>query len=235
MPARYDGAFLAMAGLSQADAVLDVGCGTGASTRAAARLTPYGTVTGIDLSSAGIEVAVRSSGHLGNVAFATADAETCALGTGGFNSVISRFGTMYFVDPRWAYTGIGEALRKDGQLTILIWQARERNEWVRVVEDCLGPIGSQVLGWTDDALVDPSSIHDLLADAGFHRINFTDVRQPLCLGADAVDASSFVSSLVAHSSATGRHRLRTAFAARQMITGEVLLNSAAWLVTARKT
>jgi SAM-dependent methyltransferase len=48
---RYDAPLIAGARITPADRVLDVGCGAGISTRAAARVAVDGSATGIDLSA----------------------------------------------------------------------------------------------------------------------------------------------------------------------------------------
>ncbi|MBO9556289.1 class I SAM-dependent methyltransferase, partial [Cellulomonas sp.] len=63
-------------GVRQDDRVLDVGCGTGATTRDAAREASAGSATGVDLSADAIERAralARADGP-GNVDFVCADA-----------------------------------------------------------------------------------------------------------------------------------------------------------------
>ncbi len=54
---RYHDALLDLAAIAPNDAVLDIGCGTGQTTRDAARLGASGTALGIDLSSRMLEVA----------------------------------------------------------------------------------------------------------------------------------------------------------------------------------
>ena len=36
---------------------------------------------------------------------------------------------MFFADPVAAFANIGRALRPAGRLVMMVWQARERNEW----------------------------------------------------------------------------------------------------------
>lgn len=64
------------ASLRAGDEVLDVGCGCGATTRAAASIVAAGTVVGVDLSAPMLERARTdaTSAGLGNVAFEQADA-----------------------------------------------------------------------------------------------------------------------------------------------------------------
>src|SRR4051794_34308777 len=70
---RHDAGFLQSISLSRADAVLDLGCGTGEFTRKLAALVPDGRVLGVDASTSQIEVAL--SDPPGNAEFVVARAQ----------------------------------------------------------------------------------------------------------------------------------------------------------------
>ena len=55
--AAYDQRFLDAASIQSGNRILDIGCGNGATTRAAARLAADGFALGVDLSSRMIEAA----------------------------------------------------------------------------------------------------------------------------------------------------------------------------------
>jgi len=127
--------FRAATGVGPADHVLDVGCGTGQTTRDAARAAGAGRALGVDLSAQMLEHARRISREegLSNVAFEQADAQVHAFTPGSFDVAISRFGSMFFADPVAAFGNIGRALRPGGRLVLMVWQARERNEWATAI------------------------------------------------------------------------------------------------------
>jgi SAM-dependent methyltransferase len=134
--------FRAAARVGPGDRVLDIGCGTGQSTREAARAAVGGSVLGVDLSAPAIELARQLTEHEGlrNVAYLRADAQVHPFPAGHFDLCISRFGTMFFADPVAALANIGSALRPGGRLVMLVWQARERNEWSTAIRRALaGP------------------------------------------------------------------------------------------------
>jgi ubiquinone/menaquinone biosynthesis C-methylase UbiE len=103
-------------GIERHDRVLDVGCGTGQTTREAARMAVEGSVLGIDLSAVAIDRArelARAKG-IRNVTFLRADAQAYPFPSERFDLVVSRFGTMFFRDPVAAFANVGRALRRAG-------------------------------------------------------------------------------------------------------------------------
>src|SRR5689334_4084938 len=97
-------------GVQPRDHVLDIGCGTGQTTRQAARTARAGSALGVDVSAPAIGRArelARAEG-LGNVTFEHADAQAFRFPTERFDVAISRFGTMFFDDPAAAFTYVHE-------------------------------------------------------------------------------------------------------------------------------
>ena len=113
--------------------VLDVGCGTGATTLGAARLASRGVTTGIDISGPMIEGARRRAEREGvtNVAFAVCDAQVDPLPARP-DLVLSRFGVMFFDDPVAAFTNLHGAIAPGGRLAFVCWQPLFVNEWMTV-------------------------------------------------------------------------------------------------------
>ncbi len=87
------------------DHVVDIGCGTGQTTRDAARAAQAGSALGVDTSAPAIGRARRLAGAEGlrNVGFAHADAQAYRFARARFTVAISRFGTMFFADPVAAF------------------------------------------------------------------------------------------------------------------------------------
>ena len=112
------------------DQVLDIGCGCGDTTMALAqRVAPDGAVTGVDISTPMLDVARRRVADLPVTLF-NADAETNDLGAARFDLAFSRFGVMFFQNPSAAFANLRRALRPDGRLSFICWQAMERNPWM---------------------------------------------------------------------------------------------------------
>jgi ubiquinone/menaquinone biosynthesis C-methylase UbiE len=106
------------------DHVLDIGCGTGQTTRQAARTAQAGGALGVDISAPAIERArdlARAEG-LRNVTFEHANAQVHRFPHERFDLATSRFGTMFFDDPGAAFANIRRALRPAGRLVMMVWQ-----------------------------------------------------------------------------------------------------------------
>jgi ubiquinone/menaquinone biosynthesis C-methylase UbiE len=246
---RYSAALSRAWAVRADDHVLDIGCGTGQTTREAARMAPAGSALGVDVSAPAVERArelARADG-LHNVTFEHADAQTHRFAEGYFDLAISRFGTMFFDDPVAAFGNIGRALRPAGRLVMLVWQTHDRNEWdVAIHEALTEPDGSGVVagdGADPFSLADPATVERILGAAGFADIGFTPVRELICFGADTAAALTWVRGFVSTreflerldpgAAASALARLREVLAAHQTDDG-VQFDSRAWIVSAHR-
>ncbi len=127
-------------GISPGDEVVDIGCGTGLTTREAARAAAPGRVVGVDVSERMLERArqLTVAERLDNVRYELGDAQVHRFDRAGFDAAISRFGTMFFSDPAAAFANIAAALRPEARLVLLVWQRHEHNEWARAIDAALG-------------------------------------------------------------------------------------------------
>src|SRR3954449_8387204 len=127
-------------GIRSGDEVLDIGCGTGLTTREAARLAAHGRVVGVDVSERMLERAreLTAAEGLDNVRYELGDAQVHRFDPAGFDVAISRFGTMFFDDPPAAFANIAAALRPGGRLVLLVWQRHQDNEWARATDPARG-------------------------------------------------------------------------------------------------
>ena len=229
------------------DRVLDVGCGTGQTTREAARAAVHGSALGVDLSAPMLERARRLSDDagLGNVTYVQADAQTHPFPPPHFNLCISRFGTMFFADPVAAFANVGRALRPGARLVLLVWQDHDRNEWAAAIRRALAESTAAPAGTTrypgPFSLADPAITASILGAAGFAEVDLTDVHEPVFYGLDTATAYDavlrlqHVKDLLAglDPAMTGHalERLRATVAAHDTGSG-VFFDARAWLVTA---
>jgi SAM-dependent methyltransferase len=236
-------------GIQFCDHVLDIGCGTGHTTRQAARTAEAGSALGVDVSAAAIERAreLAQADQLHNVAFERADAQVYRFPHERFDLAISRFGTMFFNDPAAAFANITQALRPDGRLVMMVWQSHDRNEWDVAIRQSLGgphaPAALAPAGPDPFSLADPPAVTEILASAGFTDVTFTDVDEPVYYGPDLAAALDWVRGFTCTSyalkqldpaaAARAVRRLREALAAHLRDDG-VWFNSRAWIITARR-
>ena len=233
-------------GIRAEDRVLDIGCGTGRTTRDAARSARNGSALGVDLSAAMIERAreLARLEDVRNVAFEQGDAQVHPFPEHGFDLAISRFGTMFFADPVAAFTNIAAALRPAGRLVMMVWQAHEDNEWSLAIERALDPGGPVPAphGREPFSLADRDTVEAVLGAAGFGRARFTDVHQPVWYGPDVAAALRWVGGFSSTRESLARlgagaaeqalERLGKALAAHASDRG-VWLDSRAWIIEAR--
>ncbi len=115
------------------EAVVDVGCGCGQTSLAlAGRVGPKGRVLGLDISAPMLADARRRAdlADVVNLEFIQADAQTFGVEAGSADLLFSRFGVMFFQNPSAAFANLRRALRPDGRLSFICWQAMERNPWM---------------------------------------------------------------------------------------------------------
>ncbi len=128
--------------------VLDVGCGSGATTVAAARAAVVDTpsqnaagadagpvAVGVDVSQAMIDAARERAAEQGIPAeFLVADAQTHAFSPRSFDVVISRFGVMFFNDPVAAFANLRGAAAPGGRLEAVTWRGPDENPFMTAAE-----------------------------------------------------------------------------------------------------
>jgi SAM-dependent methyltransferase len=131
--------------ISARDAVLDVGCGTGKSTRDAARIATKGSVLGLDLSAVMLDHAreQNEADGLSNVTYVQGDAQVYPFADKSFDIAMSSFGVMFFDDPVGAFTNIGNGIRPGGRLAVLVWRELTCNEWLMALREALA-VGRQL-------------------------------------------------------------------------------------------
>jgi SAM-dependent methyltransferase len=239
--------FRAAYGITPGDHVLDIGCGTGLTTREAARAAAPGRVVGVDVSERMLERArqVTAAERLHNVRYELGDAQVHRFDPAGLDVAISRFGTMFFSDPAAAFANIAAALRPEGRLVLLVWQRREDNEWAQAIDAALGDAAQPPPPGSDPfSLGDAEATARILESAGFAGMRFEDVHEPVLYGHDLDAAlavvrgfratSTALTSLSDGEAARTVERLREMLAAHYTDARGVALDSRSWLITARR-
>jgi SAM-dependent methyltransferase len=123
---------LALAAPAAGEAVLDVACGTGVVSVAAARAVgPAGRVLGVDLADAMVQASRQRAQDLGlgQAAFERMDAEQLKLPDAGFDLALCALGLMYLPDPDAALREMHRVLRPGGRAVLAVWGERARCGW----------------------------------------------------------------------------------------------------------
>src|SRR5690606_23167197 len=211
-----------------------------------ARLAADGQATGVDRSDEMVAAArdiTDAEGPL-NADFIEADAETYAFPAGEFDTMVSRFGTLYFDDPVAAFANLHGALRPGGRLAFSCWQSLATNAWLRVpLEAAAADLGAaDATGSAGPAfsLAEPDRVRQVLGDAGFQDVELAAVDAPLPLGS-VDDTLTYVAGgetarrlFAGHEPAAVERALAAMRAALEPLAEPdgVRLTSRAWLVTA---
>jgi SAM-dependent methyltransferase len=182
-----------MAAEAGAHAVLDVGCGTGATTRAiAGRITPEGTAFGLDLSAPMIAHAELLAEEESSPArFLAGDAQTHAFPPGEFDLIVSRFGVMFFSDPVAAFANLRRAAKPDAGLAMISWRSITENPFMTVAERAAAPLLPDLPkrggGPGQFAFADHDHVHSILDTAGWTDVSSEAIDMPCAFPAAALD------------------------------------------------
>jgi SAM-dependent methyltransferase len=120
--------------------LLDIGCGTGATTIAAAKTMGTGACVGIDVSAPMLALArARAEREGARATFVRADAQTHRFDPPAFDRIISRFGVMFFDNPVAAFANLRRAATEDAELRFLSWRGPAENPFMLVAERAAAP------------------------------------------------------------------------------------------------
>ncbi len=225
--------------------VLDVGCGCGATSLAIA--ARGAEVWGVDVSAPMLARAQERAGDDGRLRFSEGDAGAVSF-EGDQDLVFSRFGVMFFADPVAAFANLRSALKADGRLVFLCWQAAQSNPWVAVAGRAVQPYLTPPETRPDPrapgpfAFAEEDYVTGLLSDAGFREIVCEPLTGSLRLGGSLDEAITFQSqigplsrALAELDEATRAEAMAAARAALEahMTDQGLELDAACWLVRAR--
>ncbi|GGT03411.1 methyltransferase [Streptomyces kurssanovii] len=249
MLASFDEALFAAAGIGERDRVLDVGCGSGSTTRRAARLAARGHVVGVDISEPMLSRARSVSAGIKNVSYEWGDAQVHPFPAGRHDVAISRGGVMFFADHTAAFANIGRSLRPGGRLAFVCPRPAapdgEESRVLAVLASLLTASSPHVqaqqpspktdLAAAMASLADPDRTRKILEEAAFGSVAVTPVDAPTCWGRDAGDAVDFYVSRGPRPEVPEEtlDAMRAALRPYETDRG-VLLSAGVWVVTARR-
>jgi len=153
--------------------IIDVGCGSGATSIAfAQQVGSSGHVFGIDISGPMLARARASAPKELPVVFALADATVYPFDPASFDLLASRFGVMFFAEPSRSFANMRKALRPSGRLAFACWREPRENPFFMAP---LQAVYKHVPKMPQQGPEDPgpfsfaseARVHRILGEAGF--------------------------------------------------------------------
>ena len=237
--------------LQPGERVLDVGCGAGATTMDLAKIVgAKGAVTGVDISDNLLGVAREREPKAGSarISWISADAQTYAFRPSSFDAIYSRFGVMFFEDPKAAFENLRLATRDGGRMSFSCWRSVADNPWMTLPLKAAGelvetPAQAAPGAPGPFAFADERRVREVLESAGWNNVQIEPF--DAAIGGADLDATAQMMTRVGLLGAA----LREAGADRYMVgaaedlvreavrpylrDGGVFVPSASWIVTAK--
>ncbi len=151
--------------------VLEIAAGTGAATRAMAKVLGAGAhLVATDLNQPMLDRGA-AAGTERPVEWRQADAMDLPFGDGSFDAVVCQFGVMFFPDLRRGLAEARRVLRPGGALLFSVWDRIEENEFAAAVTEALARVfpsdPPRFLARTPHGHHDPALLSADLAAGGF--------------------------------------------------------------------
>ncbi len=187
-------ALIKMAAICDAENVIDLGCGAGAtSLEIARRVGPNGSVTGLDISEGLLKEATRraTADGLKQLRFILGDAAQAPLPKAAADCVLSRFGSMFFSDPYAAFAHIHGFLKPGGRIALACWAPLAQNPWMMEVRQAVShhfnvpPMIPRTPG--PFAFDNPDYLLDILSKANFSNVTIVPWHGDIPVGGKGTD------------------------------------------------
>jgi len=238
------------AAVKSGQAVIDIGCGCGATSFDLLRaVSSAGRVTGIDISDPMLGRARELAPAGAPVDFVLADATVYPFPPARTDLLFSRFGVMFFAEPSESFANMRKALRPDGRLVFACWRTPRDNPWMMLaLQEAYKHVPKLPEMKPDDpgpfSFANEERVRRILGEAGFADVELERVDLSLDIatgrGLEAAvetvlaigPASRALENQPEEKIAAATQSIRTALAARQ--TGDAVpLGGSIWIVTAR--
>ena len=244
-------AVLDAAEIRPGDRILDIGCGGGGLSMAAAqRTTAIGTVTGIDVSGPMLDRAQDRADEAGlvNVVFVLGDASIYPFAEMSFDAAISRLGVMFFDAPEEAFRRVAGSFSTGARVAFGVWREPRENPWAMEPVSAAKPfIDMPPRPGPEDpgpfSFANPDRVRRILEGAGLEDVRLAPFDFAIPLGRDLDEALAFAMEMGPLSKplgeVTGANRDKAIAAIRDVLSGHrdddgtIRLGGACWIVTAR--
>src|SRR5690606_30563859 len=179
-----------------------------------------------------------------------ADAATENFSQASFDTLISRFGIMFFLDPVSAFAHLRKTLAPEGRVSLVCWRTMRENGWVSVpyaaalphIQEPEKPVPGAPGPF---AFADRDRFRDILEQAGYSGIEIEPFDASLTIGSGPDPVESALEQTMeigplsrAIKTLPEENRMRVLEAVpdalvREVANGEVRLDGAVWLVPAK--
>lgn len=249
MFAGYGDKMFEHAPISTGDRVLDIGCGSGATTFTCyEKVGKSGTVLGLDISQPLIELArQRAVFKKLPVTFTEGDAATWKSGE-KWHGVVSRFGTMFFDDPIKAFINIRQLCTHGSYLSMACWGSPEESDMTTGIMNAVSNvlIVPPIIADPDTpgpySFSNPERVKSVLIKAGWSDITFNQLDTCVPIpGKSLQESTKIVAGFGAIARLAREQRISLtivaesleAFLASRVVNGVVQLRAPAHIITAR--
>jgi ubiquinone/menaquinone biosynthesis C-methylase UbiE len=188
------------AAVAEGHAVLDVACGTGAISRAAAhRAGPEGRVTGVDLAPHMLAIARATPADPGvaSITYLEGSAEALPVEEASFDAATCHHGLQFFGDRDRALHDLRRALRPGARAAVACWGPTEQQPHFAALADALARhLGDEPaeLIRSPYALGDPDLLTGLLTGAGFSDVRVESATRPVVYASHEAFARSIIAA-----------------------------------------
>jgi SAM-dependent methyltransferase len=137
---RLARAFIAFAGSSPGENILDVGCGTGSMTEALGERRDHASIVGIDVSEPYVAFA-RARNKDPRTTFDIGDASSLPYATGRFDRAVCQLVLMFLPDPFPAVAEMRRVVRPGGTVAACTWDGFGGQPHLRMLWDTASALG----------------------------------------------------------------------------------------------
>ena len=129
---QFIGPLLDSADVSAGMSILDVGCGPGYVSGAAA---DRGAIpSGLDFSSEMVAIAKRM---FPGIDFREGDAQQLPFADASFDRVVANFSLLHVADPQRAFAEAHRVLKPGGKFAFTVWAPPEENQYAKIIDDAI--------------------------------------------------------------------------------------------------